>query len=266
MSKVRLMAVLNVTPDSFSDGGTHFAVDDAVRAGLQMVADGADILDIGGESTRPGAAVVSADEECSRVVPVIRRLREASEVPISIDTTKAGVASQAIAAGASIINDISGFEHDPAMIPLAAESACDCVVMHMRGTPQTMQQDLHYDDLIGEICGYFQSRVDTLRAAGVAGSAIILDPGIGFAKSAEQNLLLIQRLAEFAALGFPILLGPSRKSFIGRILGIDDPAERIWGTAASIAIGIANGAQIIRVHDVREMRQVCDLSSAILDA
>ncbi|MFT5128090.1 MAG: dihydropteroate synthase, partial [Rhodothermales bacterium] len=248
------------------DGGTHFNPDDALRAGLQMIADGADILDVGGESTRPGAPRVSADEECSRVVPVISRLSEASDTTLSIDTTKASVARAAIAAGASIINDISGFERDPAMIPFAAESASDCVVMHMRGTPQTMQQNLHYNDLVGEIRAYFQSRIDALRTAGVADSAIILDPGIGFAKSAEQNLILIQRLAEFADLGFPILLGPSRKSFIGRILGIEDPAERIWGTAASVAIGIANGASIIRVHDVREMRQVCDLAAAISDS
>ena len=261
----RLMAILNVTPDSFSDGGEHFDPDDALRAGLQMIADGADILDIGGESTRPGAPAVSADEESSRVVPVIAQLRSTTDVPISIDTTKAAVARDAIAAGATIINDISGFERDPGMIPLAAESASDCVVMHMRGTPQTMQKDLHYDDLIGEIQGYFQGRIDALRTAGVADSAIILDPGIGFAKSAEQNLLIIQRLAEFTELGFPILLGTSRKSFIGHTLGIEDPAERIWGTAASVAIGIANGASIIRVHDVREMRQVCDLAAAITD-
>jgi dihydropteroate synthase len=261
---IRLMGILNVTPDSFSDGGDHFDPDDAQRAGLQMIADGADILDIGGESTRPGAAAVSAEQEAARVVPVIERLREVSDIPISIDTTKASVARAAIAAGAGIINDISGFERDPAMIPLAAEFATECVVMHMRGTPQTMQQNLHYDDLIGEICAYFQARIEALRAAGVADSAIILDPGIGFAKSAAQNLELIHRLAEFAALGYPVLLGPSRKSFIGHTLGIDDPAERIWGTAASVAIGIANGVRIIRVHDVREMRQVCDLAAAIV--
>lgn len=263
---IRLMAILNVTPDSFSDGGLHFDPADAIRAGLQMVGQGADILDIGGESTRPGAPVVSADEEASRVVPVIAGLREVCDIPISIDTTKASVARAAIDAGAGIINDISGFERDPNMISLAAESAADCVVMHMRGTPQTMQQHLDYDDLVGDIRNYFASRIAALRAAGVADSAIILDPGIGFAKSAEQNLVLIQRLAEFADLGFPILLGPSRKSFIGRTLGIDDPNERVWGTAASVAIGIANGATIIRVHDVPEMRQVCDLAKAIIEA
>ena len=261
--RVLIMGVLNVTPDSFSDGGDNVVPDLAIANALAMIDAGADIIDIGGESTRPGAEPVNAADELARVHPVICGLRKETDVPVSIDTWKSQVARDSIAAGAVIINDISGFNRDPVMKRVAADTGAGCVVMHMRGTPQTMQSQTDYDDLIGEIKAYFARALEDLKAAGVAPDNICLDPGIGFSKTAEQNLMLLRRLAEFGGYGRPILLGPSRKSFIGKTLGIDDPGARIWGTAAAVALGVGAGARIIRVHDVAAMRQVADMALAL---
>ena len=261
--RVLLMGILNVTPDSFSEGGIHYRYEDAVTAGLRMLEDGADIIDIGGESTRPGAEPVSVQEEVDRVIPVIQELSKQSDAAISIDTWKSKVAEEAVTAGASIINDISGFMRDPELKAVAAEAGVGCVAMHMRGTPQTMQDFTEYVDLIREIDDVFNDIMTTLVTAGVAEDAIVLDPGIGFSKTVEQNLQLVKHLDELQGHGRPILLGPSRKSFIGKTLGIDDPGDRVWGTAAAVAYGIAKGARIIRVHDVPEMRQVIDMASAM---
>ena len=265
-NKTLIMAVLNVTPDSFSDGGSYADVKCAVKNAMQMVEQGADIIDIGGESTRPGAEKVSQETELKRVIPVIKSIRELSIVPISIDTTKSEVARQAIAAGADIINDISAFKMDPEMKNVALETGAGAMLMHMRGTPQTMQENLHYDDLIGEIKDYFKETIEELLSLAISKNALMIDPGIGFSKNAEQNLEIINKLDQFLDFEVPILLGTSRKSFIGKVLGLEHPAERIWGTAASIAIGISKGAAVVRVHDIKEMKQVSMLTDAILNA
>ena len=265
-NKTLIMAVLNVTPDSFSDGGLFDGVTDAVNKALEMISQGADIIDIGGESTRPGAEPVSLKEELKRTVPVIKALREKSDVLISIDTTKSEVARQAINAGADIINDISAFKIDPEMKKVAVETGAGAMLMHMRGTPQTMQNDLHYDDLIGEIKSYFKDIISDLEKAGVDKQKLMIDPGIGFSKNVEQNLQLINQLDEFLEFEVPILLGTSRKSFIGKVLDLDNPSDRTWGTAASIAVGITRGASVVRVHDISEMKQVSALTDAILNS
>ncbi|MCM8541058.1 MAG: dihydropteroate synthase [Lentisphaeraceae bacterium] len=265
-NKTLIMAVLNVTPDSFSDGGSYADVKCAVKNAMQMVEQGADIIDIGGESTRPGAKKVSQETELKRVIPVIKSIRELSKIPISIDTTKSEVARQAIAAGADIINDISAFKMDPEMKNVALETGAGAMLMHMRGTPQTMQENLHYDDLIGEIKDYFKETIEELLSLAISKNALMIDPGIGFSKNAEQNLEIINKLDQFLDFEVPILLGTSRKSFIGKVLGLEHPAERIWGTAASIAIGISKGAAVVRVHDIKEMKQVSMLTDAILNA
>ena len=260
------MAVLNVTPDSFSDGGSYCNVQSAVNKALEMIEQGADIIDIGGESTRPGSEKISEEIELKRVIPVIKSIRELSKIPISIDTTKAEVARQAIAVGADIINDISAFKIDPDMKKVALETGAGAMLMHMRGTPQTMQANLHYDDLVGEIKSYFSETINELLSMGINKQALMIDPGIGFSKNVQQNLQLINRLDEFLDLEVPILLGTSRKSFIGKVLNLEQPAERIWGTAASIAIGVSKGAAVVRVHDIKEMKQVSSLSDAILNS
>lgn len=261
--RVLIMGIVNVTPDSFSEDGTNFCHGDAIDAALAMVEAGADIIDVGGESTRPGAAAVDGDEQSRRVLPVIRELRRQSAVSISIDTCSADVAEVSLDHGADIINDISGFNRDPRMVNIAAKHRSGCIAMHMRGTPQTMQTMVDYADLIGDMLTYFRDVVARLEAAGVAESAICLDPGIGFSKTVDQNLILLNRLDAFLELGYPLLVGPSRKSFIGRTLGIDSPARREWGTAAACAVAVMRGAHILRVHDVSAMRQVCDLAVAI---
>lgn len=261
--RVLLMGILNVTPDSFSERGLNFDPERALAAGLAMAAAGADIIDVGGESTRPGAAPVSAEEEARRVVPVIQALRARHEVPISVDTSKAAVAAAALAAGAQIVNDVSGFRQDPELIRVAAANGAGCVVMHMRGTPQTMQQFTEYQDLVGEINAYFRDTLAALQAAGIPAERVCLDPGLGFSKTAAQNLTLINRLDAFAGHGRPLLVGPSRKSFIGKVLDLEDPLERSWGTAAAVASAVLRGARLVRVHDVAPMRQVCDLALAI---
>ncbi len=265
-NKTLIMAVLNVTPDSFSDGGSYSTIESAVNSALKMIELGADIIDIGGESTRPGAEPVSLEEEIKRTVPVIAALREKSDVLISIDTTKSEVARQAIKAGADIINDISAFKMDPGMTQVAVDTGAGAMLMHMRGTPQTMQNDLHYDDLIGEIKNYFSDIISELEKVGIEKNRLMIDPGIGFSKNVEQNLQLINQLDKFLEFNVPILLGTSRKSFIGKVLNLEKPAERIWGTAASISVGICKGASVVRVHDINEMKQISSLTDAILNS
>ena len=259
-----IMGVLNCTPDSFSDGGSYTDTESMINKALSMIEEGARLIDIGGESTRPGSQPVTEEEELKRVIPVIEGLRKKSDILISIDTTKAAVAEEAIKAGADIINDISGFKMDPQMKQVAIDSKAGCMLMHMRGTPQTMQQFLEYEDIVNDIILYFEDIITDLKEAGISKQSIIIDPGIGFSKNVGQNLTLIRRLAEFNILNCPILLGTSRKSFIGHVLDKKDPQDRVWGTAASVAIGIANGAHIVRVHDIPEMADVSRLADAIL--
>ena len=261
--RVLLMGILNVTPDSFSENGVNQDATVAIDAGLKMVEDGADVIDVGGESTRPNATPVDADEEMRRIIPVIKELTKRTDVAVSVDTWKSNVAEAAVDAGASIINDVTGFRRDPKMKTVAAKKKCGCVAMHMRGTPQTMQSLTKYDNLVREINDRFRDIISELTAAGVAEDSISLDPGIGFAKTTSQNLTIIQRLDELCEHGRPILLGPSRKSFIGKILDREKPVDRIWGTAAVASYAISKGAGIIRVHDVPEMRQVIDMATAI---
>lgn len=259
-----LMGVLNVTPDSFSDGGEFNTPNTALLKAQQLVAAGADIIDIGGQSTRPGAVAISPAEELNRVLSVLQLLRPEIPVPISVDTTRATVAQAAVAAGADMINDISGGTFDPEMLLTVAQLDVSIVLMHMRGTPQTMQQLTQYDDLIGEIYQFLASRISAALASGIDRAKIIVDPGIGFAKNYNQSLEILRRLAIFRSLGYPILVGPSRKSFIGHILNQLDPKARGWGTAAACCAAIAGGADILRVHDVKEMHDVCLVADALL--
>ena len=262
-----LMGVLNVTPDSFSDGGDFNTIESALAQAENMVKSGVDIIDIGGQSTRPGAAEISLAEEIDRVIPVVQILREKAEIfgsiPISVDTTRADVASSAVAAGADIINDISGATFDPEMLSTVAKLAVPIVLMHLRGTPQTMQKLTDYRDLIGEIGEFLESRIAAAVAAGIDKSQIVIDPGIGFAKTYSQNLEILRELPKFRSLNCPILVGVSRKSFIGQILNQPLAKQRVWGTAAACTGAIANSADILRVHDVKEMRDVCQVADAI---
>lgn len=261
-----IMGIVNVTPDSFSDGGQFYDVEAAVAHGRQLLAQGADILDIGGESTRPGSALVPAEEEARRVVPVIERLVAETGAPVSIDTWKAGVAEAAVAAGAEIINDISGLTRDPDMLPLGARTSAGLVIMHMQGTPQTMQNAPRYDDVVREVGGFFAERLETCRAAGIAEERICFDPGIGFGKTLQHNLLLLKHLAtlgEFAP-GRPLLLGASRKSFIGKILGRMEMQDRNWPTVGITALARAEGARIHRVHDVTANRDAMRFAEAVM--
>ena len=256
-----VMGIVNVTPDSFSDGGRCFAPEAAVIHALQLVADGADLLDIGGESTRPYAEAVSAEEELRRVLPVLRALARQTSVPLSIDTSKAEVARAALDVGVEIVNDVTGLEGDPAMLPLVRESQVGVCVMHMRGTPQTMQDDPRYDNVVEDIATYLARRCDFLRDAGIELERICLDPGIGFGKTHQHNLTLLARCGRFHALGRPLLVGPSRKGFIGKALG-DKEADRTAGTIGVACALAAQGAQIIRVHDVAPVRQALELFAA----
>jgi dihydropteroate synthase len=258
-----IMGVLNVTPDSFSDGGKFNTTASALAQVQYLVDAGADIIDIGGQSTRPGAGEISLEEELNRVLPVLQALGANFPVPISVDTTRAAVARAAVKAGADMVNDISGGTFDPQMLSVVAELKVPIALMHSRGTPQTMQQLTEYGDLIGEIYQFLESRIAAASDCGVERSNIIIDPGIGFAKTYKQNLEILRRLSEFRSLGVPILVGPSRKSFIGHILNQPDPQERVWGTAAACSAAIARGADILRVHDVREMHDVCRVADAI---
>jgi len=257
-----VMGIVNVTPDSFSDGGEFFDPTAAIEHGLQLASDGADILDIGGESTRPYSTPVHPEEELHRVIPVIRGLCEQVDVPISIDTSKAEVASEAIGAGAEIINDVTGLDGDGGMLPVAVQSGAGVCAMHMRGTPQTMQDDPAYDDVVGEIFEYLRERRDALLAAGIERDRICLDPGIGFGKTHEHNLTLLAACSRYHDLGCPLLVGPSRKAFNGKVLD-DKEANR---TAGTVGVGLAlarRGVQIIRVHDVLEMKQALMLFDAV---
>ncbi|MEN6357774.1 MAG: dihydropteroate synthase [Armatimonadota bacterium] len=263
-SQTLVMGILNVTPDSFSDGGRFTDVETAVDAAVKMVEDGADIIDIGGESTRPGSDIVPADEEIRRVAPVISKLACRINVPISIDTYKSETAGAALDAGALIVNDISAGTFDSNMPLLLSEKKCAVVIQHIKGSPKNMQINPQYDDLLGEISGFLRDRVKALTEAGVDEQLIIIDPGIGFGKSVEHNLELMRRLRELKSIGRPILIGTSRKSTIGKVLGDLPPTDRVEGTAATVAISIANGADIVRVHDVREMARVARMSDAIV--
>jgi len=260
-----IMGVLNVTPDSFSDGGQFFGREAAVDQGVRLAQAGADILDIGGESTRPGAKALEEDEEVRRTIPVIEGLREKIDIPISIDTRKAGVAERALAAGAGMINDVTALRFDERMARVAAASQVPVVLMHMRGDPATMQSNTHYDDFMGELLGFFRERIAHAEGQGIRPDRIILDPGIGFGKSleAQHNLVLLKNLRQFKTLGKPLLIGPSRKAFIGKILGLS-PQEREEGTMACVAVAIMNGANIVRVHEVERTRRVVQVADAIL--
>ncbi len=258
-----LMGILNVTPDSFSDGGQFNTLDSAVEQARHLIASGADILDIGGQSTRPQAIEISLEEELERVIPVIQALRQETEIPISIDTTRSQVAQQAIAAGADIVNDISGATYDPEILSTIAHLRVPVILMHIRGTPQTMQKLTDYQDLIGDILGFLQQRVTAAIAAGIHPGHIAIDPGIGFAKTYAQNLELLRQGAAFQSLNCPVLVGPSRKSFIGHILNQPDPQQRVWGTAAACCAAIAGAADILRVHDVDALYEVCSVADAI---
>ena len=259
-----VMGILNVTPDSFSDGGRHRDQDAATTWALQMAADGADIVDVGGESTRPGAEPVTEQEETDRVVPVIERIRRECDVAVSIDTCKSAVARAALNAGADMVNDISGMSFDPQMRLLVAERRVPAILMHIKGTPRDMQKDPVYDDLLSEITAYLRERIREAVEAGVDERLLIVDPGFGFGKTVEHNLVILRRLREIKSMGRPILIGTSRKSTIGRVLGDLPPEERLEGTAATVALSIANGASIVRVHDVKEMARVVRMSDAVV--
>jgi len=261
-SRTYIMGILNVTPDSFSGDGIYRDIDKAVEAAVRLVEDGADIIDIGGESTRPGSEPVKIEEEIKRTIPVIKKLSRRINIPISIDTAKSEVARQALENGAIIVNDITGLESDSGMTDIIREFDAKIVVMHIKGTPQTMQKNPTYEELILEIKNKLQAIVKKLVASGIKKENIIIDPGIGFGKTLGHNLLILNRLSEFKEFKLPILVGPSRKSFIGELTGAE-PDKRIFGTAASVAIAIKNGADIVRVHDVKEMKQVVQIADAI---
>lgn len=261
--KTLIMGILNVTPDSFSDGGTYFSRASAIDRALQMADEGADIIDIGGESTRPGAEPVSLEEELDRTIPVITELARKLSIPISIDTYKAEVARRALEAGASIVNDISGLRFDPKMAETIAAYDAAVVIMHIKGTPKDMQVNPHYDDLFGEIISYLKEGIEMARSSGIDEEGMIVDPGIGFGKRPEHNLLIINQLKRFTVLDKPILMGVSRKSFIGIALDNAPPQERLEGTAAAVALSVYNGAHIVRVHDVKEMVRVVRVVDAI---
>lgn len=260
-----VMGVLNVTPDSFSDGGRYADSQLAIDAAKRMVDDGADLIDIGGESTRPGSSPVAADEQVRRTKPVIAGIVGAKlPVTLSIDTTRARVGQEALDAGAFMLNDISAGTDDPDMLPLAASRKAPIALMHMKGTPMTMQSLASYSDVVDEVRTHLTARVDAAVAAGIAKDRILLDPGIGFAKGMDHNLQLLKRLPELAAMGYPLLAGTSRKKFIGTLTGDTEPQDRIMGTAASVAWSVANGAGVVRVHDVKEMLKVVKVIRAIV--
>ena len=259
-----IMGILNITPDSFSDGGRCGDSDRAAEIALRMESDGADIIDVGGESTRPGAVPVSSDEELARIIPVIERLAGTLACAISVDTWKSGVAGRALSAGAEIVNDISGFNFDSLMAAVAASGKAGVVLMHTRGTPETMLKNTAYNDLMTDVTLSLRASLDRAHDAGISDDNIAIDPGIGFGKDAAGNMELLRRLAELSGLGLPILTGPSRKSFIGSVLGRERTDERIFGTAAAVALSVSHGASILRVHDVRAMRDVADMAHAIV--
>jgi dihydropteroate synthase len=259
------MGVLNVTPDSFSDGGRYLDAGTARARAIEMARSGADIIDIGGESTRPGASEVSPDEELSRVIPVIRALRDTLDCPISIDTRKAAVARAALAEGATIVNDVSAMEFDPAMAETVARARAAVILMHMRGIPATMMRQARYRDVVSEVREYLAARTRAAVKAGIAKSRIVVDPGIGFAKTANHNLQLLNALPRLRGLGYPILVGVSRKSFVRKITGTSE-IDLLFGTAAAVAVAIAGGASIVRVHDPEPIAAVVRMASALAAA
>jgi dihydropteroate synthase len=259
------MGVINTTPDSFSDGGKRFDVEVAIGAGLEMLRVGADIVDVGGESTRPGSLPVEPEEELRRTVPVIQAInKEIPEAWISIDTRRSVVARAALEGGARIINDVSGFRDDPELIDIAREAGSGVIIMHMLGVPKTMQQEIRYESFPGDIFRFFEERIRTLERAGIAAENIVIDPGIGFGKTFDQNLALINRLDYFKPLGKPILVGPSRKAFLGKILDEPQPSARDIGTLAAVTAAVLRGASIVRVHEVHAAVQVCRVADAVV--
>lgn len=258
-----IMAILNLTPDSFSDGGCYETVDQGVKRALQLEAEGADLIDIGGESTRPGAPLISAEQELARVLPVIEALNGRLSIPISVDTWKSSVADACLKAGAEIVNDISGLNFDSDLAQIVARHKAGLVLMHTRGTPQQMQQDTCYTDLMREVASSLLQSAAAAGSAGISHKQITLDPGIGFAKDLHGNLELLRRLPELASLGYPLLVGTSRKAFIGSILQHKTTADRLFGTAATVAHAVTSGARIVRVHDVRAMKDVALMAHAI---
>lgn len=257
------MAILNVTPDSFSDGGRHYCLTDTLAAARQFIDEGADILDVGGESTRPGATPISPSEEISRVIPVIRKLAEGGKGAVSVDTCKASVAAEALAAGAQIVNDICGLR-DPAMVELCALSDCGIVVMHMRGTPRTMQKAPQYSNVISEVKEFFEERYTTLTDAGIHPNRIVFDPGIGFGKTLGHNLELLNGVEDYRVSGRPVLMGLSRKSLIGRLLGDNDLSRRENPTLALTALARTRGARIHRTHQVKEVVEALRMVEAVI--
>ena len=261
-----VMGIVNVTPDSFSDGGQHASTDAAIAHGLQLLQDGADVLDIGGESTRPGAEPVSLADELRRVVPVVTGLANQTKCPLSVDTSKAEVARRCLETGAHIINDVSALAGDPGMPAVVQQHRCGIVLMHMQGTPQTMQQNPHYEDVVTEVGQFFAERLQSAGAGGILPERVVLDPGIGFGKKGKHNLELLARLAEFQALGRPVCLGVSRKGFIGQI--VQRPVDqRLAGSLAAVLFAQSrNAVQIVRVHDVRETRDALGVFAAIQES
>jgi dihydropteroate synthase len=258
-----IMGVVNVTPDSFSDGGLYLDTGAAIAHGLQLQVEGAAILDIGGESTRPGASPVGEEEERRRVIPVIEGLRAAgATAQISVDTSKAPVASAALKVGATLVNDVTAFRGDPAVVSLVAEAGADCCLMHMLGEPRTMQRHPHYDDVVSDVKAFLAERMAFAISEGVAEHRIMLDPGIGFGKTVEHNLELLRRLDEIVALGRPVVVGTSRKSFLGRLTGREDPGERLPGTIATNVLAFERGARVFRVHDVAPVRDALAVAAA----
>jgi len=261
--KTYIMGILNVTPDSFADGGLYFDKSSAIERAYQIVEEGADLIDIGGESTRPGSEPISIKEELIRTIPLIEAISKKIKVPISIDTYKSEVAKVALDAGASMVNDISGLRFDPRMPDVVSEYKVPVVIMHIKGKPQDMQQNPVYDALIPEIIDYFRMGIKIATGAGISEDKIIIDPGIGFGKTFAHNLEIINNLYEFTLLEKPILIGPSRKAFIGKILGDVPATERLEGTAAAVSISIINGANVVRVHDVKETVKVAKVADAV---
>ncbi len=263
LDRVVLVGILNATPDSFSDGGLHGDPGQAAARAVELVAAGAGMLDLGAESTRPGATPVAATEERRRLLPVLRAVRAAVAVPLSVDTTKAEIAGAALGEGADVVNDVSAGRFDPAMLPLCARAGVPVVLMHMQGSPATMQDHPQYTDVVAEVAAFLAERAAAARAAGVSPDAIVLDPGIGFGKTVAHNCRLLRRLDALTALGYPVLVGVSRKGFIGQLLGGRPTDERLLGSAGAVALAVAGGARLLRVHDVGAMRDVVAVAEAV---
>jgi len=266
LDRAVVVGILNATPDSFSDGGVHLDPGRAAAAAAEMVAAGAGMLDLGAESTRPGATPVPREEELRRLLPVLRAVRAAVRVPLSVDTTKAAVAEAAIGEGADVVNDVSAGRADAAMLSSCAGAGVPIVLMHMQGTPATMQAEPCYGDVVGEVACFLEERAGAARAAGIAAEQIVLDPGIGFGKTVAHNCRLVRRLDALVALGYPVLVGVSRKGFLGRLLDGRDAGGRLFGTAAAVALAVAGGAKLVRVHDVAAIRDVVAVTEAVLGA